>query len=393
VTTVLTGVQTSNANTAVQVRDVDDKVFELQPDEAQFRILLGRLGSKDAVARKVEWVEDELMPRVSTLATSATSADTALTVSTGEGNTVFRVNDVVRNTLTLEAYLVTSVSANSIGVVRGWGDKAAASSDSGAQLMIVANVSAEYAGSGTARVVEKVVQFNYLTDERHQFAFSDVETAIEMYSGREPETEQQKKLVEHTRAIESGLFFGARDLDTNASPGPRGSAGGLLEFITTNVENAQGALTPAEFDTFLEGPFGVGSMNKVLFVAPRVATVLSQMYRDKWQPTEPGNNRLFGAHVNAFLHSTYGTSIPVIVKREWQDLSKTGTGFGTYAFLVDLDYVKFRPLRGFNTKLRMNIEPPDVTGVVHEYRTVYSFELAQEKAHGIMKGITSYSAT
>lgn len=393
-TTVLTGVIDTESQTAVQVRDVSEQIHELQPDEQQFRILLSKLGAKDAVARKVEWVLDEYRPRVSALAASATSAATALTVTTGEGNTVFRENDVVRLMEFNEAVLVTSVSANSIGVERAFGEAAAASASSVCPLMIVANVSAEYAGSGTAQVVEKAVGFNYLTDQRDPFGFSDIDTAIEFYSGREPDTEHKKKLVEHIRAVESGLFFGAREQGTDANGRPRGSAGGLVEYITTNVTNTGGATTPAEIDTFLENPFGFGSLDsKVLFAAPRVCAVLSEMYRDKWQPNTGGDKRVFGVKVTAFLESVFGASIPVIAKREWQDLSKTGVNYGTWAFLVDLDYVRLRPLRGYNTSVRKNIQPPDVTGVVHEVRTVYSLEVGWEATMGIVKGVTSYSAS
>lgn len=394
-TTVLTGVIDTDAQTAVQVRDVSEQIHELQPDEQQFRIMLSKLGAKDAVARKVEWVLDEYRPRVSALAASATSAATSFTVTSGHGNTVFRVNDVVRLMETGEAVLITTVGANAVTATRSFGDGvAAASASSVCPLMIVANVSGEYAGSGTAQVVQKAVGFNYLTDQRDPFGFSDIDTAIEFYSGREPDTEQKKKAVEHIRSVESGLFFGARDQGTDSASRPRGSAGGLVEFITTNVTNTGGSTTPAEIDAFLEAPFGVGSLDgKVLFAAPRVCSVLSQMYRDKWQPNVGGDKRVFGVKVTAFLDSIYGASIPVIAKREWQDLDKTGINYGTWAFLVDMDYVRLRPLRGFNTSIRKGIQPPDVTGVVHELRTVYSLEVGWEQTSGIIKGITSYSAT
>ncbi|HXJ62783.1 MAG TPA: DUF5309 family protein, partial [Actinomycetota bacterium] len=195
---------------------------------------------------------------------------------------------------------------------------------------------------------------------------------------------------------ENSIFWGARDFNASASPGPMGSSGGALEYISTYVSNASGALSPAEFDTFLEGPYGYGSQNKALFCSPRVGTVLSQMLRDVWQPVTVEEKK-FGAKVNAYISGTYGWTIPVFVKREWADFSIGSatdyTSYGTYAFLIDLDRVRLRNLRDFNTHLRQGIQEPSSTAVVDEWQTLFSLEFATEKAHGILYGTTSYSAT
>lgn len=376
-----------------RVIDMSERISKLQPDEQQFRVMLSQIGSKDAVREIVEWLEREYVQRTSALSASATSAATNLDVTTGEGNTVFRVGHVVRNMETGEGYLVTAVGANAVTVTRSWGGTAAASSTSAGALLIVGNASAQAAGSGTPVFVQAVRQFNYVQDQRDSFWFSDFETAIELYGGREPGVQEADSAVVHGRQIENTLFWGARDFNASASPGPMGSCGGALEYISTNITNTGGATTPAEMDTFFESAFSYGTMNKVLFAAPRVATVLSQMYRDKWQPTSAGNGVKYGAKVNAFINSTYGVSIPVVTKREWVDLDKTGTNYGTYAFLIDMDNVRLRPLRGLNTKLRSGIQEPSSTALASEFRTCFSLEFAQEKTHGIVKGITSYSAS
>lgn len=392
-TTIKTGLfDTEDELSNRRVVDMSERMYKLQPDEQQFRVALSQIGSKEAIREIVEWLEDEYQPRVSAMAASAASADGTLTVTSGDGNTVFRTGDVVRNMETGEGYLVTATSANSIGVTRSWGGAAAATSTSVAKLIIVGNASAQGASSGTSQIVQKVRAFNYVQDQRNPMWFSDFETAIELYGGREPGVELAKKMVEHGRAIENSLFWGAKDFNASASPGPMGSAGGALEYISTYITNASGALSPAEFDTFLEGPYGYGSKNKAFFCAPRVATVLSQMLRDVWQPATV-TDRKFGAKVDAYISGTYGWTIPVYVKREWQDLDNSGTNYGTYGFLIDMDYARLRFLRGKNTYVRKNIQEPSSTAEVHEVRSCFSLEFAWEKAHGILKGVTSYSAT
>jgi hypothetical protein len=372
--------------------DMSERMHRLQPDDQQFRVMLNQLGSKVAVREIVEWLESELLPRTSSMAASATSAESSITVTTGDGNTIFRNGAVVRNMETGEGYLVTSTSANSIGITRSWGGTAAASSTSAAKLLIVGNAAAQGASSGASHITQKVRAFNYIQDQRDPIWFSDFETSIDLYGGNEPGEELVQKGIEHARAEENSYFFGARDFNASASPGPMGSSGGAIEYISTYNTNASGALTPAEFDTFLEGPFSWGSKNKVLFAAPRVATVMSQMLRDVWQPSSVGD-RKFGAKVDAFISGTYGWSIPIVVKREWADFDNSGTNYGTWAFLIDMDYVRRRYLRGKNTHIRRNIEEPSSTAEVHEYRTCFSLEFGTEKAHGILRGVTSYAAT
>jgi hypothetical protein len=376
-----------------RVVDMSEKDYLLQPDDQQFRTILDKLGRKEAVREIVEWLEKEYVPRTSTLAASAASGDLTVTVITGDGNTVFRTGHVVRNMETGEGYLVTGTSANSLTITRSWGGTAAASATSGSKLLIVGNASAQGASSGTSQITQRARQYNYIQDQRNPMHFSDVETAIELYNGREPMEERVIKRVEHDRAIENTLFWGARDFNASASPGPMGSCGGLLEYISTNITNAGGATTPAELDTFLEAPFGYGSKNKAIFCAPRVGTVLSQMLRDKWNSD---HGRTTGSSVRRSTRTSPARTVglfPVFVKREWADFDATGTNYGTYAFLVDLDNVRLRTLRGFDTHLRRDIQEPSSTAVVDEWQTLFSLELAFEKSHAILKGITSYSAT
>jgi len=374
-----------------RVVDMSEKNYLLQPDDQQFRTILDKIGRKDAAREIVEWLEKEYVPRTSALAASADASSGAVTVTSGDGNTVFRVGNVVRNMENGEGYLVTGTSANAIAVTRSWGGAAAVTSSATAKLLIVGNAAAQGASSGTSQITQRARQFNYIQDQRNPMWFSDVETAIELYNGREPMAERVIKRVEHDRSIENALFWGARDFNAAAVPGPMGSAGGVFEFVSTYKQNAAGSLQPSEMDTFLEGPFGYGTKDKAIFCAPRVGTVLSQMLRDKWNPTTT-DERKFGAKVDAYITGTYGWNLPVFVKREWADLDNTGVNFGTYLFLVDLGNVRMRVLRDFDTRLRRSIQEPSSTAVVDEWQTLFSLELAFERSHGILYGITSYLA-
>lgn len=379
-----------------RVVDMSEVIGKRQVDRASFKTMLEKIGTKPATREKINWLEENLVARVSTTAASAATADTAFTVTTGHGNTVFRLYDTVRVTSTGEGLLVTSVSANSIGVTRSWGETAAATAQTGAQLVIVGNAATQGATLGTVQYDQRTAQYNYVQDQRNPLSFTDTDTDIALYGGGEPEKELVRQMDVHLRSIESTLFWGLRDFDASASPHPRGSSGGALEFITSNTADAGGALTPAEMDSFLMAPFGVGQSTgrKALFVSPLVASVLSQMYRDKWQPTTAGSDVTYGARTTAFIHAAYGDSIPVYVKREWSDLaSSAATDYGTSAFLIDLGNVRLRVLGGRWNQLLKDRQANDATLVTHEYRSVYSLEFRVEASHGYLRGVTSYAAS
>ena len=384
--TVATGlVDTATPLSSEQVVDMDQEIKMLDPDESQFTTMLMMLGSTDAVREQINWLEDQLFPRLSQLAVAIANTGTSVTVTTGQGS-YFRPKDIVRVAASGEAFVVTSVAGDVLTVTRGLGAVAAASAATGSDLLIVGNAAAQGATLGVRHITKKILGFNYTEIQRDPFGFTGTESVIETYGGPAPMHEEVKKLVEHKRAIEQTLFWGARSF-TSAAPNSIGTCGGVTEYVATNVVNVAGALSASGFDAFLQAALQNGSKNKVFFCAPLVARALSGFLRNAWNPVTV-DGRKFGAKVDAYISGAYGWEVPVVVKRAWNDFSTTQTQYGGWGFLIDMDYVKFRPLRQRNTQLLRNRQANDADEVTHEYRTEYSFEFAQEKCHGILKGVT-----
>jgi hypothetical protein len=386
VATVLEGlVDTEDVLGDERVVDMSEDIKHLDPDRSQFTTMLNRMASKEATREKVNWLELELFPRISALAASAASADTSIVVTTGEGS-YFRAGDVVRNALTGDAFRVTSISTDTLTVVRGIGDVTAASSASGAQLVIISNAAAQGATLGTRKMVKKVLGYNYTQIFRSPFGFTNTNVAIERYGGQEPMVEAEQKLVEHKRGLEQSAFWGARDFITSGTT-PVGVTGGLVEYLSTNVDDAGGTLTEANLDSYLRDGLQHGPDSTVIFCSPLVMQAISGFLRDNIQAPS-GNDRLWGAKVDAYISGAYGTKIPVFVKREWNDFSSASDQYGGWAFGVNMKNVKVRPLRGRNTKLLRNRQANDADETTHEYLTELAFEVAQEKTHFIIKGVT-----
>jgi hypothetical protein len=374
-----------------RVVDMEDVIDQLETDITQFSTALMKVASKPAISAKVEWLEDRLFPRLATLTATAATADDHIHVASGYED-YFRVGDIVRNAITGEAMAVSAapvLTSTSIGVTRSIGDVAAATSASGADLVIIGNAAAQGATLGTCKVTTRVNQYNYCQIFRHPYSFSNTLAASKLYGGPEPMKERQKKAVEHKRALENTLFFGARDLNTGGSPGPIGYMGGLIEFITTNLHNPSGGMSPNELDTYLQTDLAEGSRNKVIFASPTFARSVSSFARDNWTRSTPTDTK-YGVKVDAYVSGAYGYEVPVFVKKDWFDLSAASSQYGSWAFLVDMSAVMLRPLR--TTQLLRNRQANDADLVTEEYLTEVSFECRNELKHAVIKDVTGPTA-
>jgi hypothetical protein len=371
-----------------RVIDMSEIVGRLETDFTQFTTALMKVRSKAANSTKVEWLEDRLFPRLSALSATATSAASSIDVTASEG-VYFNVGDLVRNTLTGEAYEVTGVTTDSVGVNRSIGTVAAASSATGgAQLVIIGNAAPQGADTPPAKVVERTAVYNYTQIFRRSYSFTRSLTQSSLYTGGEPNYERKKKGIEHKNDIEHGLFFGARDLDTTGQGGtePVGFMGGLIEYLSTNLHDAGGALTATELDTFLQSDLQYGNQNKVIFASPTVARVISTFARDNWTRATP-ENKVWGVKVDGLVSGAFGYELPVFVKREWGTYSAASNGYGSRAFVVDMDKVRIRPLQ--KSVLLRNRQGNGQDRVTEEYLTETSFEIHNEAAHAMIYGVTA----
>lgn len=382
--TILSGlVDDQDIEQTQRVPDVSDTITMLDPNVSQFTTMLMKVNSRPAFNQKVTWFESQLLPRLSAVNGSQSNSDTAIEVTAGTGQ-YFRAGDVVRNARSGEAFYVSSVSTDTLTVIRGSGRVAAASMNDLDQLLIVANAAAQGATLGTRKQVKKVNNYNYTQIVRNPFGFTNTLIASKLFAGKEPANEAKIKGVEHKRSIEYILFWGARG-DTESDTSTAGTAGGLFEFVQTNVKDAAGTISKSLLDTYLRDLLQHGTENKVLFASPLMAQALSGFLRDAWQPTQV-DTKLWGAKVNAFISGAYGYQIPVIVKNDWNDFATTSSQYGGWSFLVDMDNVALRPLRP--TQFLQNRQANDADEETHEYLWEGTLEVKQELTHGIIVGVT-----
>jgi hypothetical protein len=373
-----------------RVVDMSPTIAELEPDEAPLTTMLQKVSKRAAYSQKVEWLSDELVPRLTTLSASATSSATSLSVPATTGassGTYFRAGDVIRIASTGENCYVTGVSADTLYVTRGIGGTAvtAVSAASGVDVIKVGNAAAEGATLGTLIQTKKVANFNYAQIQRDPWGFTNTLVASKLYGGPEPANEAKKKLIEHKRQLENTLFWGVRDLNTSGSA-PIGYCGGVFQYATTNLTASVGTLTESVFESFLRKAFRFGSQNKVFFCSPLVASALSSFPQGKLAPPAPGITE-YGVSLSSY-QSASGAKVQIMVKRDWYDFQNTANQYGGIGVMLDMDDITMRPLR--DTVLKPDRQANDEDSIKQEYLTEWSFEMGNEKKHAIISGITGY---
>ena len=376
-----------------RVVDMDEKMRKLTTDDAQFTTMSDRASNRTAVREKVNWLEEEDFPRIVSAAGAQTAGSGALVVTAGQGK-LLQPNDVLRNMRTGQADRVITVSTDTLTVANAINGAATAAVNSGDAYLVVADAQPQGSDFPTMRYLARVLGYNYTQITRTPWTFTGTQTAIELYGGREPAKEAVRKAREHKRKWEAIGFFGARSFvasSTGASGNtePQGTAGGAIEFIQTYRGDMSAGFTGVKFDNWIQPILANGNPNaKVLFAAPQVAANFSSWVRAgmglQWQPT-PEN--VFGVQVDAFISGAYGYKIPVVVKKEWGAFPTTGNGYGTYAFLLDMDYIQQIPLRDRDTKLLTEQQPKGKDTYAAEYMREATWEFAHERAHGLIYGV------
>ena len=396
-TTIKSGLQDTASILSNRLKvDMLEPIQMLDTNLSQFSTILDHPDLRGDVAASYikEWLEDRLMPRTFSLGASAASADTVLTTGTGEGLYV-KKGDVIRIIQSGEAVRATADgTSTSVTVARAVGGVAAATAASGTanNCVIVGHATPQGSSLPTMLITQQTRSYNYGQIQRKSWGFDRTARQSSWYSQNVLDSERDKKLSEFKTDRENTVFFGARSYTANgdASGHPLGTAGGLIEYISTNVTDisgAAGALSTTALENFITTALQYGSQDKVFFVAPKVGQAISHLLSSNWVRAQP-DERVYGAKVDAVISGAFGASIPVIVKQQWGAYGTGTTGqYGSMAFLVDLASVRQATMQA---PVRLsNRQANDLDGIEEEYLAEETLVVAQESHHSLLKNVTS----
>lgn len=382
---------TGNVLSSQRVIDLANPILLLEPDAAPITVILKSINSMGSRARatdvKFSWHVDQLETRFDAVNNGAGYASNATSVVVDNGE-LFAAEDLVRVPRTGEVMSVTSISTNTLTVVRAFGSSTAAALVDDDPLYIIGTAAEEGDTSQAPRSANPTKYDNYTEIFKHSIAA----TASWLTSSNESSPHDwphqvKKNMIEHLRDIEGAFLFGSPGTSTGADGGPRRSTGGFLHYYTSNNQAAGGTLDEAEWETFLRTITRYGSKKKTVFVSRLVASVLNNYAASKLQTRVEGNT--YGVDVTQF-QSVHGR-VNIVV----HDMLE-GTVWGGYALALDFNNgnIKYRYLDGDgpgearDTKVYTSREENDRDGRRDEIITEAGLQPGEPRTGGLLTGVT-----
>lgn len=382
--TVLTGTrstQTLSTETR-RVRDVSPGIFKLEPDAAPLVAMLGRLRSESLEDPKIEWFEDELLPRYDILGADLTAGATTMTVTNYK---YFRRNDLVQINDGEFVLVDAAVTSATVTIRRAFGTTGASAATSGQRLRIVSGADMEGNTSRAVISTQKSAQFNYAQIFKSPFQVTMTQKFTKAFGGNDLLEEQANMLIEHKKDIEQGILLAERNEDTSGT-NPQRASRGLNPFITTHVLDAGGNLTELAFEGFLRRAFRFGSKQKVCLASSLVMTVINGWARGKLQLVP--SDKSYGITLNQYMNAGRQLLLvqhPLLENDSLSDL----TGFAGYSFVLDIGDLKLRYMRNKMIELQENIQANDSDTRLDQYISEMGLEAHQERKHAKLIGVTS----
>ena len=350
--------------------DVSRDIARLLPNATPFSVILMRAKKLATRTAEFKWWDSEPGGWWTKVNNGGGYVDTATDIVVDDA-TLFRAKDVLKVPRTAEVMYCTAVDeeTDTITVVRGYGTTAKAALENDDWIMRMGNAMEEASNAPASKINQPTKNYNYSQIFRTPFDQSETSDAEATVTSESERTRLRRdKAIEHRLDIERALLFGERKEDT---ANKRRMTGGLLSFVSSNVYDMAGTTTEAKFEEMCEMLFTFGSDRKLLVCSHKFGSVINGFAKDKIE-TRSGEET-YGIRLKTY--KSYHGDLYIVPSRTFEK------AYAGLAFGVDMDYVKYRPLKGRDTSLHTNIQANDADCWKDEYFTEAGLQVRLEKVH------------
>lgn len=376
-----TGTRTTYTQTDNIKRGIAGLIEMIDWTEAPLVKLLGinnasKFGIEN-MGTKYEWQEDTMAPLADQLAEALDDSETGVDVDNGayfkKGN-VIRVDD--------ELMLVSSVSSNTLTVVRGFGSTAASHSDD-APVTVATTAAIEGADFATGYTTTTTLPYNYTQILSQAVQVTGSEQVNPKYGVNDTMAREIAKLIGGSdgmgsrgtagtlvQHMERMFWHGRRYIGTSAVSR---MSGGFNYFVTTNVANKSSAvLTRKDIEDKIRSIFEAGGNPTHIIVDAHAKQKITGFY-EKYITT--GRDEKRGGAIITNILTDFG-EVEVVFSK-WGPAGELS--------IIDKDKVGWVELRPFNVYERASFGDYMVKDVLGEY----GFVVKNEKAHARIYGYST----
>ena len=327
--------QTYDLATGVKL-DVEDVIWLISPFDVPLQGGMGAdgrtaLSVDTAFEKKVEWLDEVLLTPKTTLAASATAAQTTIQVAAGTGIN-FQTGDVLQ--IDAEQVQVTAYgsTADYLVITRGFNSTTPVVYATNDVVIGIGSAMAEGSDAPSARAVDRVDRFNY-TQIFGPVAIqvSGTEQVVQKYGlvGTEFDHQVANRIKELSIAVEQAIINGI----PSAGTGILGrTMGGMTNYISTNVDSSTTTLTDTAILTQMQACFDAGGNPDRFLVGSKQKRVISGLDSTNIRYQQMTNTR---GQVVDFYDTDYGR-LSIILNR-WALVNQ--------AFLFSRDQATLMTLR------------------------------------------------
>lgn len=363
---------TDSVNEAI---DMSSALDLLHPSDTPLLLRVGKDSLRDkCTGVKHEWLEDALRGQTSAVNGTSfnnTTDPVTVTIATGDGNTKFRVDDLVK--ADDELCRVTTVAADTITVSRGWGGTTPAAHPTATVIMLISSARPQGSDPGLARTTTKAGRFNYtqIFEETVKATATNQATRKYVNNGNEVEYQIERTMEILGTNMEKTLMFGRKVQPAAASPG---AMDGILPIFSSNVFNKAGAaLTQAMLEDAAQQIWQAGT-KALLGIAGATQCRRIDTFLDAYRETDYQDSTL-GTFVSRYK-TRFGT-FDLLMSRWMPD---------TELWLLDDSKIGFGPLQGRSlgiTKLAVKSREYDEWQISGEYTSEVRLEASHARLYGL----------
>ena len=264
---VIAGQRFTYSDTVNEAIDISSALDKLKPTDTPLLLRIGRNSLRDeATSVKHEWLEDAIRGTTSNdvgaTLNNVTDPVTA-TVTAGDGNTKFRIGDILK--VEQELMRVTATAANTITVSRAWGGSTNVAHASGILITLLGPAMLQGSDLAGARTTTKTGLFNYTQIFEEEVKVSKTMQSTKKWTAsNDPEYHIAAQLEIIGVNMERTLLFGRKVQATATVPG---AMDGIQARILTNVYNKAGAaLTQSMLEDGMEAVWQAGASPNLIVV-------------------------------------------------------------------------------------------------------------------------------
>lgn len=248
--------------------DVADLIGMISPYETP---LLDSLGDAPRPATNVlhEWLEDSLSPNTVVSSSVVASNGTAVGIHVA-GQSVglyLQAGMVLKNTTTGEYIQISSTTANTLVITRGFGGSTAATIQIGDNLFVISDAALEGADVSVDTSRPRTRRTNYTQIFKKDIIVSGTVQAVNMLGNISNEFDYQKmkKAREIARDLEKAVINGISSANSLGTASATRTFRGIWASLTTN-STSLGTITPDLLDTAIQGAWGQGAVDLDIIV-------------------------------------------------------------------------------------------------------------------------------